>query len=38
MLTSLSPTFEKYKKLNDTEKSAFDEKYLNNFKSFFSRA
>ena len=36
MLTSLSPTFEKYKKLNDTEKSAFDEEYLNNFKSFFN--
>lgn len=36
MLTSLSPTFEKYKKLSDTEKSAFDEEYLNNFKSFFN--
>lgn len=36
MLTSISPTFEKYKKLNDTEKSAFDEEYLNNFKSFFN--
>lgn len=36
MLTSLSPTFEKYKKFNDTEKAAFDEEYLNNFKSFFN--
>lgn len=36
MLTSLSPTFEKYKKLDDTQKSAFDEEYLNNFKSFFN--
>ena len=34
-MLSLSPTFEKYKKLNDSEKSAFDEEYLNNFKSFF---
>ena len=36
MLTSLSPTFEKYKKLSDIEKNAFDEEYLNNFKSFFN--
>lgn len=36
MLTSLSPTFEKYKKFNDTEKAAFDEEYLNNFKDFFN--
>lgn len=36
MLTSLSPTFEKYKKLDDTQKSAFDEEYLNNFKNFFN--
>ena len=34
-MAALSPTFEKYKKLNDSEKSAFDEEYLNNFKSFF---
>ena len=36
MGTSLSPTFENYKKLSETEKSAFDENYLNNFKNFFN--